>query len=456
MAPINTSIFELFKIGPGPSSSHTIGPMKAGYDFLTNIKSLPGDLLEHTERIEVRLFGSLSATGKGHGTDRAILAGLMGQKPETCPSNFLDELLGNDARIYSILLPGRTIEIRKEDIIFDKIEHNYPYSNTLLIRLIGDKSVIFEREYYSVGGGFLQWKGWRELDRGEPSYPYENMAEGKQLLTAHNLRLHEMMLINEESITGMNEEKIYDRLDNIIDVMICAVERGIKTEGVLPGPIGLHRKASILAKRGHREIHIPDRFLVLLNAYALAAAEENAAGHTIVTAPTAGSAGVLPAIIYTMKHHLHMHQQIIREGMLAAALVGFLAKHNASISGAEVGCQGEIGVASSMAAAMLAYTHGYGFKITEDAAEIALEHHLGMTCDPVGGYVQIPCIERNGMGTLKAYNAFLIASDEIPDWHIVDLDRTMRAMMETGRDMSTKYKETSEGGLATCVGLPHC
>ncbi len=448
---IGTSLFEFFKIGPGPSSSHTIGPMKAGHHFIQTVRSLPGDILRQARRIEVRLFGSLSATGRGHGTDRAVLAGLLGHEPETCPSDVLDGLLATDGVRYDLDLGPTTLTMARDGIVFDGLEHGFPYRNTLVIRLMGGEGTLFEEEYYSVGGGFLEWKGFREPERGAPVFPYTCMAEANELLLTRHLRLHELMLENEKAITGMTEEQVYARLDRVLKAMEESVERGIEAEGILPGPIGLHREAPTLYRKALKEPHAADRFMILLSAYSIAAAEENAAGHRIVTAPTAGSSGVMPGILYIMKHQLRMPAQILRQGFLAAAVVGFLAKHNASISGAEVGCQGEVGVASSMAAAMLAYAHDYGFKVTEDAAEIALEHHFGLTCDPVGGYVQIPCIERNAMGAVKAYNAFLLARDEIPEWHVVDLDKAIWVMGETGKDMCSKYKETAEGGLALCI-----
>ena len=451
MDAITTSLFELFKIGPGPSSSHTIAPMKAGYRFLQSASGLSPDILRRAEGVEVRLYGSLSATGRGHGTDRAVLAGLLGHEPETCAPDILDSLGRVPDEVHKMSAGGASFTIGLKNIIFDRAEHEFPFSNTLLIRLTAGEQIVFEEEYYSVGGGFLQWKGWREPERGVPPFPYRSMKEVGDLLAAGHMRLHELMLENEKAVTGMSEREVYDRLDRIIRAMEESVERGISTEGVLPGPMGMHRQAPMLYRRARRETHAADRFMILLSTYALAAAEENGSGHRIVTAPTAGSAGVVPAVLYAMKHHLRLHQQTLREALMAGAVVGFLAKHNASISGAEVGCQGEVGVASSMAAAMLAHAQSSPFKITEDAAEIALEHHLGLTCDPVGGYVQIPCIERNAMGAVKAYNAYLIARDEIPEWHVVDLDKAIWVMAETGKDMCRKYKETSEGGLALCV-----
>ena len=452
MKPITTSIFELFKIGPGPSSSHTIGPMKAGFDFITTVRKLSNEERARAAFIEVRLFGSLSATGPGHGTDRAVLAGLLGENAKTCSSEFMDGLSRENTEGYRVALGSKELVITWDDIVFDAFERDSSFSNTLIIRLLDrDRSVLFEREYYSVGGGFILWKGQEEEERGTPMYPYSTMEELKKILRTENLRLHEVILANEKAITGASEEEITAGLDHIVSTMEEAVDTGINSEGILPGPIGLHRKASVLYKRACKMAHSTDHLMVALSAYAFGASEENAAGHRIVTAPTAGSCGVMPAVIYVLKNHRNIAPHALHEGLMAAAAVGFLAKHNASIAGADVGCQGEIGVASAMAASFLAYAQGYRFQVSENAAEIALEHHLGLTCDPVLGYVQIPCIERNAMGALKAYTAFLIASAEIPGNHKVDLDQVIRAMAETGRDMCTKYKETSLGGLALSV-----
>lgn len=454
MNAITTSIFELFKIGPGPSSSHTIGPMKAGRDFVRLMEELPAGQLSAADRIEIRLFGSLSATGLGHGTDRAIMAGLLGQEPETCESEFLDGLSLGAGRTYDVRAGDRAIAISSRDIIFDAVHHDFPNSNTMILRLFAGEAMLLEREYYSVGGGFLMWKGCEEIQRGEPVYPYENMESMRRQLRENDLRLHELILANETAISGMTEEEIYEGIDRIIEVMESSVERGLTSEGVLPGPIGVHRKAPELLRRSKAVHYAGGNFLLSLNAYAMAASEENAAGHRIVTAPTCGAAGVIPSVLYVLKHKVGVPQKDLRNGMLAAAAMGFLVKHNASIAGADVGCQGEVGTASAMAAAFIAYARGYRFQVTENAAEIALEHHLGLTCDPIGGYVQIPCIERNAMGAVKAYNAFLIATAEAQGSHKVDLDKAIIAMAETGRDMSRKYKETSEGGLA--LSMPEC
>ncbi len=244
---------------------------------------------------------------------------------------------------------------------------------------------------------------------------------------------------------------MFYELDKIISVMEQSVTRGLSTEGFLPGPIRLQRKAPYLYNVAKSNIlHVPDQFIVVLDSYALAAAEENAAGHKIVTAPTSGASGVIPAIVYLLKNDLSVNIKKIKEGLIVAAMIGFLAKHNASISGAEVGCQGEIGVAASMGAAMLTYVNGGSIDIIDISAEIALEHNLGMTCDPIRGYVQIPCIERNAVGTMDAYNAYLLASSGDPKKHKLNFDQVLKVMLEVGRDMCSKYKETSQGGLAVC------
>lgn len=447
MPPITTSIFELLKIGPGPSSSHTIGPMKAGFDFMNRIRQLPDSTRLKGDTLEIRLFGSLSATGEGHGTRRAVMSGLLGYLPDTCQPNVLAECSDND-RSFELDINGASLTYQPNQIIFDAVQHDYPHSNTMIFRFRQGKNILCECTYFSVGGGFLRWEGWEESPRGEPLYPYKNMAQLKDHLRANSLRLHELILANEMAITGMDEQEIFNGLDRLIQVMENAVELGIQSSGLLPGSIGLQRKAPIMHQRAKKEHFQGPGFIKAINAYALAASEENASGHCVVTAPTCGAAGVIPAIVFMLKRHMGALQDEVREGLLAATAIGFLCKHNASISGAEVGCQGEVGVASAMAAALMAYSRGYRFQVTENAAEIALEHHLGLTCDPVGGYVQIPCIERNAMGAVKAYNAYLIATTLDESYQMVNLDKAIHAMAQTGRDMSKKYKETSMGGLA--------
>lgn len=452
---ITTSLFELFKAGPGPSSSHTIAPMLAALDFRETLANLPESMLREAANVVVRLFGSLSATGFGHGTDKAAAAGLLGYFPATCPG-------GLPAGVFDLSEEERTVVIgpfrfvaKRETVVNDDIEHAYPYSNTMVYELLDkNNAVLFAKTYYSVGGGFIQWEGWEAPKRGTPPYPYASADDLQRLVAEHGVSIPHIVLHNEMALTGFSAQEIYERLESIVDIMRRAVARGCASEGVLPGRLGVHRKAARLARKADASDNPLNRFIGLLNAYAFAVAEENASGGIIVTAPTCGAAGVLPAVLTMIEGYFGLGPEAVYGGMLAAAAVGFLAKRNAGIAGAEMGCQGEVGVASAMAAAMLAQARGFSAQIVENAAEIALEHHLGLTCDPVGGYVQIPCIERNAMGALKAYNACLVASMEDASKHRVSLDVAIRAMAETGRDMNAKYKETSLGGLA--VSLPEC
>ena len=452
MTPITTSLFSLFKIGPGPSSSHTIGPMTAGRLFVETCSTLPREVLARAARLRVRLFGSLSATGEGHGTDAAILAGLLGTKPEDCPQGLLQRLASVPDETYRVELGVGSALVSLRDIVHDSIVHDYPYSNTMKAELLDAAgSVLFERVYYSVGGGFVQWEGWKAPEQGEPVYRYSNMTELRALIREHGLNIYEIMLANEMAVTGASRPRIIDGLNEILARMEDSVRHGLDGSGCLPGPLKVERKAHMLRQRSSALNAAPGKFLASLNAYAFAASEENASGGVIVTAPTCGSAGVMPALVYAMRHDMHVGDRAIREGFLAAAAVGFIAKHNASIAGAEVGCQGEVGVASAMGAAMLTDALGNPSRYVENAAEVALEHHLGITCDPVGGFVQIPCIERNAMGAVKAFNASLISTAVKPESQRVSLDAAIAAMAETGREMSSKFKETSMGGLAVSM-----
>lgn len=451
MGAIATSLFDLFKIGPGPSSSHTIGPMKAACHFLKYIRGLPFEETRSASRIEVCLYGSLSATGKSHGTDRAIAAGLLGWEPESCDSLAFSELLHSPSKRYHIRLRGGSIAFQGNRIRFGAIKHSYPFQNTMLFRLFAGNRLLAEKEIYSLGGGFIRIRGEAEKARQAPVHRYSNMAEFIEMAGVLRRSVPAIMLENEAAITGATVGQICDRLDLILHAMLESVDRGLKAKGTLPGPIGLARKAGSLYRRRTRGLFAPDRALTTLSAYALAASEENAAGHKVVTAPTLGSAGILPAFIYALRKDFHVSKEALRQGLLAAALIGFIARHNASIAGAEVGCQGEVGVASAMGAAMLAYINSRDIRNAANAAEISLEHHLGLTCDPVAGYVQIPCIERNAIGAVHAYSSYLLALAGDPKKQKVKFDQVVHAMLVTGRDMSSKYKETSKGGLAVCV-----
>ncbi len=454
MSAIDLSVFDLFKIGPGPSSSHTIGPMLAAGDFLRVARGLPSDALARVAGVEVRLFGSLSATGRGHGTVRTVLAGLLGRAPEDCPPEFLEDLGRDPFAERHVDLGALRLPVSARNVFFDAVVHSYACPNTLIMRLLASDGgePVLEREYASLGGGFIQTRDQPTPTRGAPVHPYATMRELRALAARTGLPLHRIVLENETAITGADEAEIYAGVDTILRVMDESVSAGLAVEGALPGPIGLQRKARHLLERAQslcQPTH--ESGIGLMCAYAFAAAEENAAGHIIVTAPTCGSAGIIPAIARVMRTRLGLPEQGVRDGLLAAAAVGFLAKHNATIAGAEGGCQAEIGVAAAMAAAMVAHAAGSPVEVTENAAETALEQHLGLTCDPVGGYVQIPCIERNAMSVVKAYTAFVIASDVAPTKYKVGLDQAIETMLVTGRDMNCKYKETAEGGLAVVV-----
>ena len=447
---ITTSVFDLFKIGPGPSSSHTIGPMKAAYDFVQRVSTLPADQLAAATELHIYLYGSLSATGKGHGTDRAIVAGLLGWQPETTNPDALLNLLRDPVETYPVQVGNKTFPVNAAAIHFERVRYDSPYANTMVLALTDGLTRLASEEYYSIGGGFIIRKGQPD-DSANPvsvPYPYSTMNELKAHLKASGLPLAEVLLANEMAVSGKSRREVNARIDALIEAMHKAVRRGLRHKGVLPGNIRLRRKAPALYQQARSLVQSADSFLIFLNAYCLAASEENAAGGIVVTAPTSGASGVIPGLTYLAKNHFHYDKSTLRDGLLAAAAIGFLVKHNASISGAEMGCMGEIGTASAMGAAFLSQCAGHGINTIEAAAEIGIEHHLGMTCDPIGGYVQIPCIERNAMGAVKAYNAYLLASSGSPGMQKISLDAVIKVMKATGRDMSTKYKETSEAGLA--------
>ena len=453
--PVMTILDEFYKVGPGPSSSHTIGPMRITYDFYQRCTKLPADQLAKATAFEVHLYGSLSATGKGHGTERASLAGLVGKEPATVDPAFLDSLRDQPDQSFAVKLGSKTVNVTLKDVIFDATEGNFPHPNTMTVRLMAGKTPILEQEYYSVGGGFIEWKGYKPPQKKQPKYPFATMKELRQHAEQNNLSISDVVLANEMSIPGRSQDEVYAFIDKITGAMVAIVKSGLEApEGVLPGPIKLQSKAATVYKRAQDDQFQADRGIGILSAYALAGSEENARGHLVVTAPTGGSAGVLPALVYGLgEGGRKLSQDQIRKGMLAAAAIGYLCKHNATLSAAEGGCQAEIGVASAMAAALVAAAYDASPRVIENAAESALEHHLGMTCDPVAGYVQVPCIERCAFGAVKAWTAWAIASNEIESRHRVDLDATITAMAQTAKDMNSKYKETSQAGLALSVTL---
>jgi L-serine dehydratase len=454
--PVMTTLDEFYKVGPGPSSSHTIGPMRITYDFYQRATKLPEDKLAKATALKVHLFGSLSATGKGHGTERAALAGLVGKEPATVDPAFLDGLRDKPDQKFEVKLGPKNLTVSLADIIYDNPKGNFPHANTMTAKLMAGNEVLLEQEYYSVGGGFIEWKGYTPPKKNPPKYPFATMKELRAHAEKNNLTIAQVIMANEMAIPGRTQDEVYAFVDKITNAMVATVKSGLKMpeDDVLPGPIKLHSKAATIYKRAMDESYQSDRGIGVLSAYALAASEENGRGHLVITAPTGGSAGVMPALVYGLgEGGRKLPQAKIREGMLAAAAIGYLCKHNATLSAAEGGCQAEIGVASAMAAALVATAHDASPRVVENAAESALEHHLGMTCDPVAGFVQVPCIERCAFGAVKAWTAYAIASNEIASRHRVDLDATITALAQTAKEMNSKYKETSEAGLALSVTL---
>jgi len=453
--PVMTTLDEFYKVGPGPSSSHTIGPMRITYDFYQRALKLPPDQLAKVTSMKVHLYGSLSATGKGHGTERAALAGIIGKEPATVEPEFLDGLASNPNQTFPVKLGAKTINVSLKDIIYDAPKGEFPHPNTMTCKLMAGDSVVNELEYYSVGGGFIEWKGYQPPKKGQPKYPYATMAELLGHANRNKISIAQLVMENEKAVSGKSEAEINAFADKILTAMSNIVGAGLKApQGTLPGPIKLKTKANEVYKRAMDDTYEKQRGLGVVAAYALAGSEENARGHLVVTAPTGGSAGVIPALTYVLgEGGRKLPKEKIREGLLAAAAIGYLCKHNATLSGAEGGCQAEIGVASAMGAALIAQAHDFPPQVVANSAESALEHHLGMTCDPVAGFVQLPCIERCAFGAVKAWTGFMIASNEIPTNRRVDFDTTVSAMALTAKEMNSKYKETSEGGLAVSVTL---
>jgi len=456
------SVFDLFTIGIGPSSSHTVGPMRAAQRFARLLEEK--GLLERTERVRVELFGSLALTGKGHGTDKAVLIGLEGETPEGVDPGWipqrLEEIRGS-GRLR--LLASHDIAFdEKRDLVFNRKELLPLHSNGMRFKAFDGKgedgAPLQERIYYSVGGGFVvnEWATGVDrivADTTPLPYPFHSGEDLLVLCRENGKAIWELMLENEK--VWRSEAEIREGLLRIWAAMKACVERGCRMTGVLPGGLKVPRRAPALYQeltaRPESGLHDPLTVLDWVNLYALAVNEENAAGGRVVTAPTNGAAGIIPAVIhyYRLLTPGADDEGVIRF-LLTAGAIGILYKENASISGAEVGCQGEVGVACSMAAGGLVAALGGTPEQVENAAEIGMEHNLGLTCDPVGGLVQIPCIERNAMGSVKAINASRMALRGDGS-HKVSLDRVIKTMRETGADMKTKYKETSRGGLAINV-----
>ncbi len=446
------SVFEIFKVGIGPSSSHTMGPMRAAREFVLGLKR--DGLLGATQQIAVRLYGSLALTGVGHGTDRAVLAGLEGAEPESVDPDSIEPLIARIRQSGRIRLLGEH-EIAFDEpmqLLFMRHERLPRHSNGMRFTALGAQAKLLrEEDYYSVGGGFIL-RGDEEdapddATRAPPPYPFTSGAELLTQCRAHGLEIFELVLANER--TWAPEKEVRAKLLHLWTVMQACVERGFRQTGLLPGVLKVRRRAPRMYRMlTESKTPTPLDAMDWLNAYALAVNEENAAGGRVVTAPTNGAAGVVPAVAQYYERFTPQadHEGIVRF-FLTSAAIGILYKENASISGAEVGCQGEVGVACSMAAGGLTAALGGSNGQVEHAAEIAMEHNLGMTCDPIGGLVQIPCIERNAMGAVKAVHASRIALSESEE-HKVSLDQVIRTMYLTGLDMQSRYKETSLAGLA--------
>jgi L-serine dehydratase len=461
------SVFDLFKIGIGPSSSHTMGPMTAAARFLAEVASddWPRPTGVTVDRLGVSLHGSLAYTGIGHGTDRAVILGLAGETPLTVDPDSADGLVEKvkaEKRVSPSGHPGYNFD-PAVDLVLDKKTPLLGHANGMAFYAYdAGGRLLLKRIYYSIGGGFvvseeelqrMKSRGPAASSDGKVPYPFKNAAEMLDMAGRNGLSIADMKRANEE--IHMAREELDEGLDRIWSAMRGCIERGLSQDGIMPGGLKVRRRARQLHDKLQEQWqqNRPNPLLAndWLSIYAMAVNEENAAGGRVVTAPTNGAAGVVPAV---MRYWLHFHPEAdqagIRDFLLTAAAVGGIIKSNASISGAEVGCQGEVGSASAMAAAGLCAVMGGTPEQVENAAEIALEHHLGMTCDPVGGLVQVPCIERNALGAVKAVTAASLAIKG-DGKHFVPLDAAIETMRQTGLDMSEKYKETSQGGLAVNV-----
>ena len=453
--PVMILADEFYKVGPGPSSSHTIGPMRITYDFYQRCTKLPAAQLDQATKLRVNLFGSLSATGQGHGTERAALAGLVGKEPATIDPAFLDGLAADPSQVFPVRLGNKTINVSLADIVYDATKGDFHHANTMTCHLLaGDKSLL-EQEYYSVGGGFIEWKGYNPPTKHAPKFPYSRMSEVVAYANKNNMSVAQIAMANEVSISGRSEAEINAFLDKILGAMRLTVKAGLEAPtSTLPGPIKLKTKARDVYTNAQNQPGPARQAIGLVSAFALAGSEENARGHLVITAPTGGSAGVMPAVMYSLgEGGAKLPDDKLRNGLLAALVVGYLCKHHATLAAAEGGCQAEIGVASAMGAAAIAQAYDEPAQVVANAAEGALEHHLGMTCDPVAGYVQIPCIERCAFGAVKSWTGYLIAKNEVPMNRRVDFDSTVDALAITAKEMNSKYKETSEGGLAVSLVL---
>ena len=454
------SLFDMLKVGIGPSSSHTVGPMKAAHLFVTALAD--NDLLPRVSRVDIQLYGSLGATGKGHGTGPAVLLGLEGHQPESVDPSTVRPRFSEIVDKSELLLLGRhkVVFTESEDLIYHRLKSLPYHANGMTLEAFDQTGQsAFAKTYYSVGGGFVVDETAVGADRiieDTTELPYA-FSSGEQLLElckTHDASVSDLMLANEQ--VWRTEAEVREGILQLWAVMQKCVETGMRTQGILPGGLKVKRRAAALYNELKNQTRM-DRITPNLgamdwvNLYALAVNEENAAGGRMVTAPTNGAAGIIPAVLhYYVNFCPNSNEEGVVRFLLTAAAIGILFKENASISGAEVGCQGEVGSACAMAAAGLAEVTGGTPMQVENAAEIAMEHNLGLTCDPIGGLVQVPCIERNAMGSIKAINAASMALRGDGE-HFVSLDKVIRTMRETGKDMLDKYKETSRGGLAVNI-----
>ncbi|MCC0018911.1 MAG: L-serine ammonia-lyase [Rhodobiaceae bacterium] len=454
-----TSLFDLFKIGVGPSSSHTVGPMKAASLFVLDLDSR--DLITGTERVQVDLYGSLALTGKGHATDIATLVGLTGHAPDKVDADAIPVIVNDIRETTSLNLGGvKVISFNEDtDLVFNYSGRLTQHSNGMKCSAFDAAgSLLHEQTYFSVGGGFVATL--EEIEAGAPDtanvalpHPFRSATRLLEIGDETGLSIAGIMLANERA--WRSDEEIRDGIREIFGVMEACVDRGCRTDGTLPGGLKVRRRAHAMFHelRDRPERGLSDGLSILdwVSLYALAVNEENAAGGRVVTAPTNGAAGIIPAVLrYYHRFVRGANDEGVVTFMLTAAAIGSLYKMNASISAAEVGCQGEVGVACSMAAAGLCAVMGGSNAQIENAAEIGMEHNLGLTCDPIGGLVQVPCIERNTMGAVKAINAARLALRG-DGKHVVSLDKVIETMRQTGKDMQDKYKETAQGGLAVNV-----
>ena len=448
------SVFDIFKIGIGPSSSHTVGPMKAAGAFVTAL----GPAVTEVAGIFVTLYGSLAHTGKGHGTDTAIVLGLLGLEPESVDPDAVPGILHGVREARRLELAGGAAIAfdPASDITFEYGDELPRHTNGMrFVARSASGSVVADEIYYSLGGGFIARGDEPEAvaERGEPPYAYDSADALLRAAAEQGLGIAELVYRNERQWRSADE--IEQGLATIWTAMRDCIERGLRSDGTLPGRMQVRRRAAKLFRRlTERGDPSPVDAMEWVNAFAIAVNEENAAGGRVVTSPTNGAAGIIPAVLtYYVRFVPDASEEGVRTFLLTAGAIGILYKANASISGAEMGCQGEVGVACSMAAGGLAAVLGGSNDHIEEAAEIGMEHNLGLTCDPVGGLVQIPCIERNAMGAVKAINAARLAMHGDGS-HKVSLDQVIATMRQTGRDMASIYKETSRGGLA--VNVPEC